>query len=284
MIYPEEFVRAVVAHQKAVDGCNVLVKELGIKLLDMGESLEDEKKRLGKGENRFQEFLLPLCFFIKSKFGVWIKVLGGSEQKFIALEKSIEALEKTKAKTKEEFDEAMEKRREAEKDFYAVVDRYLRLESLVFKKRSEVAEAIRKIEDIAEPFYKQATDIRCDLIGLRKPEEFEEIRAAGMEKMLVLLPKAIEGLSSLEKYVTEDAGDELIESFGEWFSSLLDQLRSCSLESKNMEDTKNELDVILGIMRRMTNGTRNSDTDIEKWVEKRIKQVGRAVLKEAAES
>ncbi|HOX30380.1 MAG TPA: hypothetical protein P5080_04535 [Candidatus Paceibacterota bacterium] len=276
MKYPEEFVLGLLAKQGAVDAYSDQSVQAGNRWREALDELE--KARGEKGRLKFpRNYLLPLCFFIKGEFGIWIEALGGPEKRF-------KDLENREAEAQAEWDEEMMREREAEKGLNDHIDSYLRTTSLVYKRRSEVIEAIREIDNIAEMFYQEATDIRCDLIGFKKPAEFEEIRAAGMERMRVLLPEAVKGLESLEKYVAERADDGLVEPFSEWLTDLFDRLSSCELKSETMEATKHELDVILEIMRRMTNGTRNSDTDIEEWLAARIKKVKTLALKQAAES
>lgn len=277
MNYPEEFISGLLAKQGVVDAYGDQARQAGDRWRKALDELEKANGKKGESKNFSQKYLLPLCFFIKNEFGIWIEALGGPEKRFKDLENAV-------AETQAEWDEEMMRRREAEKGLSDHVDRYLRTTSLLYQKRSEVVEAVREIDFVAEAFYREAMDIRCDLIGFKKPEEFEEIRAAGMERMRILLPKAIEDLDPWEKYVSERADDEMVAPFSEWFTGLFGRLRSRPLKSENMKDTENELDVILEIMRRMTNGTRNSDMPVEKWLANRIKKVKELALRQAAES
>ena len=273
----KEFVATVIAKQKLVDARIDQVRQAGGRWNKALDDLEQVKGKKGEPKNLSQNYLLPLCFFIKEKFGIWIEALGGSEKRFKDLKDAV-------AEAQAEWNEEMMRKRGVEQELNNYIDQYLRTTSLLHQRRSEVAEAIREIDEIAEAFYRETTDIRCNLIGFETPEEFEKIRAAGMKRMRVLLPKTIKDLAPWEKYVSERADDEMVAPFSQWFTSLFSRLRSCPLESENMEDTKKELDAILEIMRRMTNGTRNCDMPIEKWLAQRIKKTKELVLRQAAES
>ncbi len=204
-----------------------------------------------------QRYFVPLCFAVKRMTGLWIKALGGSESRFDELKNRHDAADK-------ESDESRMREVEAEQALWDFIDQYLRTTDPLYKKRSEVLEAIKKINEVAEVFYKKATDIRCDLIGFKSPQEFERIRAEGMAKMRVLLPKAIEDLRPWEKFLFDRAEDDgFLEPFNRGFARLFGRLNACTLKSETMEGSEDELDVLLEVMRCMTNGTRYPD-----WLDK----------------
>jgi len=267
MEIPKEIVLGIKTRQGAVEALGEQVSRAA------GESLEvDRLLEEAMAPEKFPEkFLVPFRITIKKTTGLWVEALGGSESRF-------DELRRRQVESQNEFDKYRMRELEAEQALWDFIDRYLRTTDSIYKKRSEALEAIRKINEIAEKFYREATDIRCALIGFKSPQEFERIRVDGMVKMRELLPRAIEGLQPWEKFLFDRGDDELLEPFSGGFKRLLLRLSACTLKSETMERTEHELDVILEVMRNMTNGTRYPNWLDREWLSPKVDRVKRLAL------
>jgi len=269
MDIPKEIVLGIREKQEVVDVYFEQARLAAGKSIEAYNLLEEARPSTEFPRN----CLVAICSCIKKTTGWWPKELAGPEPEF-------DELKKRYAEADKEADKCRMREVEAEQALWDFIDQYLRTTDPLYKKRSEVLEAIRKINEIAEVFYKEATDIRCDLIGFKSPQEFERIRADGMIKMKELLPKAIEDLKPWEKFLFDRADDELLEPFSGGFTRLLRRLSACTLKSETMERTGYELDVILAVMRDMTNGTRYPNWLDKEWLSPKVDRVKRLALEE----
>lgn len=217
-----------------------------------------------------QKFFVPLCFCIESYFNVWLDFLGGDREQFGDL-KEEEGIWREKVwKLRELY-------KDGEQSLTDYIDAYLQKTDPEYLKLARALELIKSFNDLAEVCYKIATDTACNMIGFYKKGEVEQIMRRDAEMTRKALADCKKELGPIERDLFHMSDNKIIAPYSQTYSRLYNQLAGSEIDSNLLDEYRYQLDVVLNVLRQMSNATRRPD-DLKNVISQKINAIERLCL------